>query len=247
MKNAITTVPQAKTAVSALRRELKALSKSSDAFSHSECLELMAKALGFSSWNAWQATLEAGATPVSTDTPEPATSRPKYPLTNNGEYDFIKPGEYGIPLQGDFEPLENTLERVEAKAYVRSACRTIDPMNPGIGGSGLDVEHSGSETFDDTMETETKDGRIVWVSDDGVDYDGVVILTSLKHPHPQYDEKLPVRAKLLEAYLEYYAEHGVDDSAKEGGFEKAEATLGIWLTEREGEHLLDQLREKGLA
>jgi hypothetical protein len=244
MKTNITTKAQAKTAVSALRREIKAMHKGSEDFSYSDCLELMAKALGFPSWNTWQATLAED----QNEKPAAAPTKPKYPLTNdNGEFDFIKPGEEGIPLQGDFEPLENTFEVVEAKANVRGARRATSAKNPGIGDSGLIVQHHGSDIFDDTMETKTENGRIVWLSDNGDEYSGVVVLAPQDSPAPEFDESLPVRAKLLEAYLQYFADVGVDDSAREGVFDNAQAVLGIWLTEREGEHLLDQLREKGLA
>lgn len=53
----ITTKIQAKALVSALRRELKDLPQSSEVLSHTSCLELMAKTLGFMNWNAWEATL----------------------------------------------------------------------------------------------------------------------------------------------------------------------------------------------
>jgi len=225
---------KAKTLVSALRRELQALDKGTASLSHTDCLNVLAKAQGFASWNAWEATL-------TSEKAEPAPLLPKYPLTNNGEFDFIAPGEEGIPLKGDFTSLEGTFELIEAKAYVVSASRAVDPRDKGIGGSGMNVQHRGSTTFDDTMETQVQDRNIMWLPDDGEMYTGPVVLVPKDCGDPEYDETLPVRAKLIEAYLAYYAERGVDDSAREGAFYRAEGMLGIQLTEREREHLLDQL------
>ena len=225
---------KAKTLVSALRRELQALNKGTAALSHNDCLTVMAKAQGFASWNAWEATLKS-------EKPEPVQELPKYPLTNNGEFDFITPGEEGIPLKGDFTSLDGTFELIEAKAYVVSASRAVGMHDKGIGGSGLNVQHQGSTTFDDTMETQVQGRNIMWMPDDGEMYTGPVILVPKDCGDPQYDETLPVRAKLIEAYLAYYAERGVDDSARGGAFYQAEGMLGIHLTEREAEHLLDQL------
>jgi hypothetical protein len=278
---------KAKTLVSALRRELQALNKGTAALSHNDCLTVLAKAQGFASWNAWEATLpsekqepELSKYPRTTDlaisapstdgtflegarlegkfeTLEPtsyavagdrivearvpAAVKPKYPLTNDGEFDFIAPGEEGVPLKGDFTSLDGTFELIEAKAYVVSASRAVDPRDKGIGGSGLNVQHRGSTTFDDTMETQVQGRNIMWLPDDGELYTGPVILVPMDCGDPEYDETLPVRAKLIEAYLAYYAERGIDDSARDGVFDRAAGMLGIHLTEREAEHLLDQL------
>lgn len=225
---------KAKTLVSALRRELQALDKGTAALSHNDCLNVLAKAQGFASWNAWEATL-------TYEKPQPAPILPKYPLTNNGEFDFITPGEEGTPFKGDFTNLDGTFELVEARAYVVAASRAVGPRDKGIGGSGLNVQHGGSSTFDDTMETQVQDKNIMWLPEDGEMYTGPVVLVPKDCDDPEFDETLPVRAKLLEAYLAYYAERGVDDGAREGAFYQAEGMLGVHLTEREREHLLDQL------
>lgn len=225
---------KAKTLVSAIRREFQALDKGTAALSHNDCLNVLAKAQGFASWNAWEATLKD-------EKPSASPVAPKYPLSNNGEFDFIQPGENGLPFKGDFTRLEATLQMVEAKSNVVGARRAVKPNDRGEADSGFNLQYWRSEIYDDTMKAQCKNGNLLWMTEEGDQYAGVVVLAAEDHPHPQYDETLPVRANLIEAYLAYYAEHGIDDSAREGIFEKAEATLGIWLTEREAEHLLDQL------
>jgi len=232
---------KAKTLASSIRREFQALNKGTAELSHNDVLTILAKAQGFANWNAWNATL-IGDKPSAALV---ALVAPKYPLTNNGEFDFIEPGKTGLPFTGNFTLLEATIENVQAKSKVVGASRAISANDKGVSGSGINVQHWGSDVFDDSFVTQVKNGNLVWLTEGGDEYAGVVVF--MPENSGQYDESLPVRAKLIEAYLEYYSENGVDDSAREGLFEKAEAILGIWLTEREAEHLLDKLSESAVA
>lgn len=242
MKNAITTKPQAKTIVSALRRELKALDKSTQALTHNDCLAVMAKALGFPSWNAWEAALAEGEDQSSVTKAAPASDRPKYPLVNEGQFDFVEPGEDGEPFDGlTFNRLEGTSDLIPATACVNFVSRGT-PDNPADE-TGLHIEHAGESNVGwDEQEVKEKDGFQLWfVEGGGETPQARLVIAPEGHSDIYNDEDLPVREKLIEAFIEYYSTNGLDAKAKAGNFDTAEMVIGFGLTNREEEVLANKL------
>jgi hypothetical protein len=217
MKNAIaiTTKPQAKTIVSALRRELKALDKGTTALTHNECL----------------AALDEDTNPKSAAA-VPATDRPKYPLVNDGQFDFVEAGEYGEIFSGDFTALVGTLDELQARGEINGATRATD-------GSGVDLEEAGeSEVFWDDQSTVERDGFKVMLDDDGGEHsEAQMVIAPEGTSDPYDDEDLVIRRKLIDAFVEYFAENEIDKKAREGDFSKAEEVIGFCLTEKEEEAL----------
>jgi hypothetical protein len=239
--NAITTKPQAKTIVCALRRELKALDKGTAALSHNDCLALMAKALGYPNWNAWEASLAEGTD--SAPAAVQGTDRPKYPLVNTGDFDFVKPGEEGVPYTGHFALLEGTLDSLTAKGYVNFATRPT-PDNPVTDDSGIHTEGAGeSKMFWDEQSPVVRDGFQVWLCEGGDEHSQAQMVLVPEGADPQDDEDgdLPVREKLIDAFLEFFAGNEVDSEAKQGDFSNVEGTIGFSLTEKETEVLRERL------
>lgn len=245
MKNAITTKPQAKTIVSALRRELKALDKGTAALSHNDCLTVMAKALGFPSWNAWEATL---AEDVSSAPPAASVvggSRPKYPLVNHGQFDFVEEGEDGAPFDGaTLRVLQGTSDIVLATALVNTVRRPTND-NPTDDGSLVHLEHAGdSEVHWDTQEVQQQNNVSLWVNEDGEDVSEARLVIGPEGFDRLYDEEdLPVREKLVDAFVEYYASAGLDADVQQGNFVRAEKIIGFGLTLAEEAALSERLLE----
>jgi hypothetical protein len=224
----INTKVHAKTVVSALRRELKAAGKQSESFSHTECLTLMAKALGFATWNAWEATL--------TDTESAAPIlKAKYPLVNDGSFDFIKIGEKGLPYTSFFTKLDGTKESVPGVATVLSAARPVG------GSTDWDIDHDGTDVDWDGQKTLVdKQGNIRWVDEDGDEHSGAQVIFLPDEFDGEIDElndDLPVRTPLLRAFLEYFKEKALSQFPSERALDKVCDTIGYALTPREIEAL----------
>lgn len=223
----IITKAQAKTVVSALRREIKALGKGPEELSHTDCLTLTAKALGFASWNAWEASLlEAAAE-------KPAPVESKYPLVNNGDFDFISPDEAGKAFSGDFVPLASTADVVEATAGFTVVTRASSDgsLTPDFDG-GSDVDWDSQETRLNAQ------GHGIWLCEDGEEFsEGQVVIAPEECYEPYEDEELPVRPKLIQAFLDYFAEERIDAAALKGKFGKIAEVIGFELTMKEEEEL----------
>lgn len=219
----ITTKAQAKTVVSALRREIKALGKGPEQLSHTDCLNLTAKALGFASWNAWEASLlEAAAE-------KPAPAKSKYPLENDGEFDFISPDEEGKAFSGNFVPLTATADIIKASADFNSVTRdgSNGCLSPEFGG-GSDVDWDSQETRLNAR------GHGIWLCEDGEEFsEGQVVLAPEECDEPYEDEELPIRSKLIQAFLDYFAEERIDASALNGKFGRVADIIGYELTMKE--------------
>lgn len=189
----------AKTAVSALRREIQNLNKAPDALSHSDCLTLMAKALGFKSWNAWEATL-VDDVPSTAAQETPVT--PRYPLKNDkGQFDFTKPGEEAVPYTSFFQALLGTSESIRGTADIDHAVRK---------NGAIVVEYAGSTDVDwDSQKTLKKNEEKLWVDESGDDVpESELILLPSGFEECGFDylyehEELPVREPLVLEFVEY--------------------------------------------
>lgn len=234
----IKTKQEAKALTTALRRELKALEKPTQALTHNDCLAVISKALGFASWNALAATLEdEKARPPQSAVIE--ASAPRYPLTNEGQFDFIAEGELGVPFGPGFEILEGTAERVLGTAAVCVVSRGE--------GDHLDIDYAGETHVDwDSQESLTDKRDVVcWVDDSWNMYPQtrLVILPDEYHGNPFSDEDLPIRDKLVAAFASYFEEYG--SAAKEAAtpemrekvLNQAEAVVGFDLTKRERQQI----------
>lgn len=235
----ITTKIQAKTLVSSLRRELKTMSKSPDRLSHSDCLTVMARTMGFASWNEWEASLAEA--PVQTPViQEPASdAKPKYPLVNEGQFDFIGKGEPGTPLTGHFQELQGTLEKLAGSCRAEKVTRA--PF-------GVKIDYCGRTQvwWEEQKTVIGKDGRVIWVDEDGSEYSeaALVFLPEGYGGDPTDDEDLPVRDALVQAYLDCCAEHGIASSGFVTRRGKLSHFIGFALTEKEDEAVLHALKAK---
>lgn len=230
----ITTKAQAKTVVSALRREVKTLGKLPSEMSHNDCLTLMAKALGFASWNAWEATLVEASVAVQ---PEVSRTGPRYPLVNTGDFDFVEAGEDGKPFSGRLVEITGTSDTVRVTGGVSTACR---PKEGGIavfqGSGSSDVDWDSQKTLTDTL------GDDILFDDSAEEYSSAqVVLAPDECYDPYEDEDLPVRAKLIQAFCDYIAEKKIDIAALDGDFSAIEGTIGFGLTSKEEEALASRL------
>jgi hypothetical protein len=232
----ITTKAHAKTIVSALRREFKTLGKNPESLTHNDCLTLMAKALGFPNWNAWEATL---TDEPATKAVKPDTAIPKYPLVNTGDFDFISREEDGKPFTGMFVELEGTSERLLGTAAVNTATRGNIHSK-----EDLELEYGGgTEVHWDSQVVQTnKKGYMLWVTTDGDTVSGAqIVLAPENCGDPYDDEELPIRSKLIQAFMDYAAEQKVSVHKLSGDFSSIENVLGYALTQKEEEELAKQL------
>ncbi|VTU42823.1 MULTISPECIES: glyoxalase superfamily protein [unclassified Variovorax] len=237
------TKKQAKTTVSALRRELKGFTKPASELSHSECLTILAKALGHKSWNELEAKLPDDS-PLRAAAAKPVER--KYPLKNTGQFDFVKPGEDGKPVHGSFMELIGACELVPGTCSAASATRRKD---------GLDFQGDGETelSWDEQHTERNAKGETLWLNGDCkiVPESALVLLPEDYEGDPEDDDlpwlededELPVRDVLLAAYRTYFAEEGITLTETrslpktKALLEKAAAVIGFALTKWEIEAL----------
>jgi hypothetical protein len=220
----ITTKAQAKTVVSALRREIKALGKGPEQLSHTDCLSLTAKALGFASWNAWEASLMETAA----EKPQPEVS--KYPLVNNGDFDFVGSDTEGKVFSGSFVPLTMTSEAMRGTCGIGAVTRSSDD-------GSVDVEYDGNGTaidYDGQTARKNAQGFAIWLDEGASEFSSAQsVIAPECCDDPEEDEELPVRPKLIQAFLDYFAEHSIDAVALNGKFGRVAKVIGFSLTMNE--------------
>lgn len=225
----ITTKAQAKTVVSALRREIKALGKGPEQLSHTDCLNLTAKALGFASWNAWEASLLEAAIE------KPAPAQSKYPLENRGDFDFISTAAEGKAFSGAFVPLTATSDIVRVSAPFNTVTRdgSNGVIRPEFDGSRSNVD------WDSQGTRKNAQGHCLWLCESAYEYSEARVVIAPEDCYSPYDdEELPVRPKLIQAYLDYFVEERIDASALNGKFASVAKVIGFKLTLKEKEELL---------
>lgn len=220
---------EAKTLVSAVRRELRKLNKPTDKLTHNECLMVMSIATGHSSWNEWEAKLpEHSARSVAASMPVIA----RYPLVNSGQLDFVAPGEDGIPCNAlGLERLPGTCDTMAVTGRVLSASRSV------MGGPLDGINHDEDSNVGwDSQETDTgPDGKSVWETGVGGISEASVVLV----PRGDYLEPLPkgdwpVRGPLVDSYVEYFRGACLSPATMgDTTFDAAEAVLGFTATDAE--------------
>jgi hypothetical protein len=241
----IITKKDAKTAVSALRRELKTLGKGPDQLSHSDCLTILAKALGHTSWNEWEAKLvdEAPVAAVPPAAPQPS----RYPLRNeDGRFDFVPRGAEGMPYSSWFERLQGRYEQLHGTALADTAQRSNGTLH--CHGTYTKVDWDSQTPY-------LKDGNGIWVSDSGdfVSESRIVLLPEEYYQESRglfEDEDLPMRETMVSEFVEYFDTHGTaellactSDEQREKVFGKAEKVVGFWMTHQEQVEVLSRLQE----
>ena len=243
----ITTKVQAKQAASALRRELKELNKAPSELKHNDVLAALAKALGYSSWNEWNASLSAEEAPKASAASEDGDYVSPYLLTNEGQFDFVAKGEEGSPFGPFFHRIEGTRELIPGTAGLMSAARTK--------GHDFDIQYDGNTDvhWDDQKTVKNQEGADIFVSAGDCDESGnrVVLLPEDYDGDPYSDEELPVREPLLKAFETYCIANGLVDQV--AGLEDAasvkevinetEAKLGFALTAKEEVELIHRMRK----
>jgi hypothetical protein len=246
----ITNQIEFKATASALRRELKKAYP--EAPSHAAVLELLAKALGASSFAELNASLprKARALPEAPDkASEPET--PRYPLRNlDGRYDLVDQGEEGVPLRGwGFDTLKGTSEKVHCTADVASATRN--------GKGNLDLEFGGGGTevdWDSSVTDKDASGQAIWVceSDDRVTSPFLVLVpheACLELAAARELDGLPLRENLIQEYVLLARELGKVglmrdelEAGKKTCLEEIETTLRFSLHALEEKRLIEALK-----
>lgn len=227
----INTKVQAKTIVSALRREIKTLGKGPEQLSHTDCLNLTAKALGFTSWNAWEASLLDAAVE------KPAATASKYPLVNNGDFDFVTSGEHGQAFSGFLVRLTGTSEMVFGSNGVDNVWRTEDrTLGSEYDSNGTDIDWDSQRTRKNLA------GAEIWEDEDGNEYSGArLVIAPEGCDDPYEDEELPIRPGLIKAFLDYFADEAINAAALQGAYQDAVKVIGYKLTIKETDELRAQV------
>lgn len=229
---------EAKSFVSALRRELKKLNKPTSELSHNECLMVAAIALGHSSWNQWEAKLPDAP---SDATPQPPKAK-KYPLVNDGSFDLVAGGEPGIPCRGiGFEPVKGTSDIVLCTAPVSTAERWAGEILP-------DYDDETDVCWDSQEVQKAEDGSSLWCTQSSGDVSerSLVLVPFDQYQDPLPQDEWPVRSALVNAFLEYAKEENAPAKGDDEAFlERATATVGFELSENERAEFLARLRGNG--
>lgn len=212
-----------KKTATALRRELKEL-YGKGCPSHAQCLELLAKALGSSSYAQLQATLpdvtqaEPGARSVannpqaSQESNQAAKSAtPPYPLRNTrGQFDIQSDGAYLVLASGlDWRSLQGTVEDIYS-SVAEVACVTRNPDG------SLELEWGGATEVNWNAQETRKDeqGFRMWLTSDGeqvCEAQCVLMPHSLVGSEGDSEDELDLlnREALLDEYLRYIEEQGL--------------------------------------
>lgn len=199
----IKTQDEFKTAASALRRELKALGL--DTGSHAATQELLAKALGHTSYAALKPKL-----PTASKSSEPSV--PKYPLRNvDGRYDLVPKEESGIPIRGwGFDAVQGTSEVIpNCTSFVYEVTRCAD--------NSFSVMYSGDMFMNyDEQRTETNDQGVgIWLSEGGNKFSAHFLIVAPEDFDPDCeaeDEEYLVRENLVNEYVLLSRERGVQEA-----------------------------------
>jgi hypothetical protein len=235
------TKKQAKALVSGLKRTLK---ENGTTVSHSAAGELVAKSLGFRTWEAFQVTLLED----STQTEEMAPAR--YPLSNTGQFDF---SDEGVPLVGiSFLELAGTAEDIfDSIGGVTAVTRKKN------GEMDLDWEGSTDVNWDSQKTRVDSRGFRIWIEAAScrfISEDRCVIVpedeaAAIDLEDPNID--LKVRPALVQALVTYLQEtakvSGAIRELQDGRalmsltVEEAETTIGFSTLHPEREALLKAL------
>lgn len=223
----IHTQKEFKQSTSALRKSLKNLFPDLP-LSHAQSLELMAQALGKSSYAELLVELPVDRPQqASESTPVLAPVRPRFPLLNlSGALDLADKGDVRVGF--DFGEMQGIVEDIMGSiALTGHGARRK---------SGLMVATDCTETrvnWDSQAPRRAADGQLVWLAEDGNTYSGTACLLVPEEFYP-YDEdhidNLPLRQDLMNAY---------QDLAKERNC--VEALLNLDLDEAEFDDLLGEL------
>ncbi|KWU19138.1 hypothetical protein [Burkholderia cenocepacia] len=226
---------EAKTFVSALRRELKKLNKPTGELSHNECLMVAAIAFGHSSWNEWEAKLADVPETTVASAAQPAL----YPLVNDGRYDFVPAGETGVPCEAiNFMRVKGTSDIVLATAPVYSAVRAADGLIP-------EYDDDTEVCWDSQEVQKGADGASLWCPEGGsadVSETSLVLVPCDEDNDILPPDEWPVRMALVLAFLDFAKQQeslrGQTDD--ETLLASVTHTLGFTLTARERAVFFDQ-------
>lgn len=248
----ITNQVEFKATASALRRELKKAFP--EAPSHAAVLELLAKALGASSYAELAAKLPKEAPtslPAKSEKPVP----PRYPLRNEkGLYDLVKQGGEGIPRRGyRFQDMAGTMETIHAcSASVSTATRD------NVGVLELNYDDETDVNWNGQATDKDDEGEKLWFTEDSdVINNLALVLVPEKTPAGrsfyEEDDSLPIRKELVQEYLTYALETKstarlidglLDNGLQAPALQEIEGTLMFSLHMLEAQRLLALLQEK---
>jgi hypothetical protein len=190
------TKKQAKALVSGLKRTLK---ENGTTVSHSAAGELVAKSLGFRTWEAFQVTLLEDS--AHTDQTAPA----RYPLSNTGQFDF---SDEGVLLVGStFLELAGTAEDIfDSVAAVTEVTRMKNGETDLVYGGETDVNWDSQKTRLDPR------GFRIWIQAENCQFiseDRCVIVPEDEAAAIDLEDpniELKVRPALVEALVTYLQE-----------------------------------------
>lgn len=221
------TKKQAKALVSGLKRTLK---ENGTTVSHSAAGELVAKSLGFRTWEAFQVTLLEDS--AQTEQTDPA----RYPLSNTGQFDFA---DEGVLLVGSsFLELAGTAEDIfDSVAAVIEVTRMKNGETDLVWGGETEVNWDSQKTRLDPR------GFRIWIQAESCEFiseDRCVLVPEDEAAAIDLEDpniELKVRPALVQALVAYLQETAkVSDAIRELradgtlmslAVEEAEATIGF--------------------
>lgn len=242
----ITNQSDFKTTVSALRRELKtAYPEASSHPSHAAMQELLAKALGASSYAELIAKLPKE--PAAGKVKAPSEVKPRYPLQNlDGRFDLVEEGEEGEPRYGiDFSTIRGTSETIYA-------CTADVSMASRLGAGNFDITYGGETDVNWNSQVSDKDddGHVLWVNESGETVRSGAILL-VPEDFKTWDMDLPLRRELVKEYDRYVRDNNLMDQLGADLLKKGydcdtlatiAGVLGFALTQKELTWLQDSLK-----
>lgn len=214
----LNTEKEFKSAVSALRKALREHYGKSVP-THTQCLELLAAALGATSYAQlrahWADAPRTASAPVASVTAPAADASPKAvgeSLRNDwGQFDLVGEGEDGTVVLGlDFSEMNGTVEDIfYCVAAAETGYRDNGRLVPQYDGE-TDVNWDGQETRRDERGNDLWEAR---GSCDSVPSSKLVLVPENFDPAADPDDagKWPwrVRENLLDAYVSYIRRHGL--------------------------------------
>lgn len=268
----ILTKKDAKTAASALRRELANLNKPSSEISHNETLMLLARALGARNWNTLEASLprevagEADGLHLlieelleTRQTDTVATQRARLmldhwyktqqmtPAPEPSMYPLVNDGLFDFEEAGENAiPVTGAFEQLEG-TYERLT-GTAAVSSARREGSTLELDFMG-ETFVNWNDQTTvrRRGVRLWLDEDQNSYsESQLVLAPSGWERDLYSAPLTVRQALVDAYLAYLAENAKawpsTEEAQRQLLSNVAKTLGFALTRNEEDVVLSHFK-----
>lgn len=230
------TTKDAKRVASSLRRELKALSQPAGELSHTQVLSVLARSLGFKSWESFEAALPEAESATKLAAASSSSTTDRYPLKNTGgRFDFVSAGEGGTPYSCWLQLIQGAEETLTSVYGPNEVKREGDDFTVDGGESEVD--------WNSQVPVRAASGQRVWVDYDSNRWTGdrVVLLPQNYMDNPATDTRLRLRKELLAEFREYLLPKQLAPDTAKDAITAAEDLLGFGLTQAEHNQLLKEI------